>query len=343
MALKQVYDPHSDTLIKMGRLRPAPNAAAPQLSSYLTDKGSPGVSGFSGAIPPLPEPPPVWDYTEAALESLQQSFLNENIGDCVVAAGYHFVGVATGNSGRLFIPESYQVVSDYSAISGYVPGLPSTDNGCRELDAMKFWMKNGFADGTMLSGYLSVNSAGQTDLKRALYLFENLYFGIELPDAWIDPGPSNNGFIWDVAGPSNPENGHSFIGAGYNLDGVVICTGGLMGTLTWAAITKYCTMSSYSEMYTMLSPDQLIRGTLKAPNDLSWADLVSDFNAMGGTLPATIQPTIGTRASAQIGTQQGFKLTASQVNLVAKLVALGLSAAAAYSVVRWVTRSGRRR
>ena len=49
------------------------------------------------------------------------------------------------------------------------------------------------------------------------------------------------GFVWDVAGPANPDNGHCFVGVGYTDIGVVIDSWGMLGTITWAAIAAYAT------------------------------------------------------------------------------------------------------
>jgi hypothetical protein len=118
----------------------------------------------------------------------------------------------------------------------------------------------------------------------AMYLFENLYFGIELPDAWISPFPSASGFVWDVGTP-DPENGHCIMGVGYGPQGVKVDSWGLFGTLTWKAIAALCTQNGGGELYVMITPDQLAKGQTKAPNGIDWASLCADFNAMGGNVP----------------------------------------------------------
>lgn len=198
MTLKSVFVPHLNQNIVFGRKRPVPGGYCLKLRNYLRAS--------------LPTPPTSADYTGKAQSSLANIYGNDTLGDCVVAGGYHIVGVETGNAGNQFTATSAQIIKDYSAIGGYVPGNPNTDQGCDEKTALGYWTSHGFADGTKLLGWLAVDPTNKTEMMQALYLFENLYFGIELPDAWINPFPSANGFTWNVAGTADPQNGHCFTG-----------------------------------------------------------------------------------------------------------------------------------
>jgi hypothetical protein len=268
--LKQIFAPHLNRTVKMGRRRPVARGPRLFFRNYLR----------------LPAaPPPTADYSRAASPVLGDIYLNDQLGDCVIAGGYHVVGVETGNAGDLFGASDDQIIADYGAIGGYVPGDPSTDNGCDEATALNYWTEQGFADGTKLVGWLAVDPTNKQEMQSALYLFENLFFGMELPDAWINPAPAGSGFRWDVAGPSDPNNGHCVIGVGYGAGGVTIDTWGLLGTLTYGAIAQYCAAANNGELYVMLTPDQLAKGQSKAPNGVDWSELISDFKSMGGNVP----------------------------------------------------------
>ena len=285
MTIKEVYAPHLGHNVKLGRRHPV--APCPHLSfgRYRLQN--------------LPAPPTGCDYSAKALPSLDNIFLNDVEGNCVIAGGYHIVGVETGNAATIFLPTSAQLNADYSAIGGYVPGNPNTDNGCDEQTALNYWTSHGFANGTKLVGWLAVDASNQTEVKQAMFLFENLYFGIDLPDAWISPFPSANGFVWDVAGEPDPDNGHCIVGVGYanttmtrrgsivgyTANGIIVDTWGMLGILTWAALAYYCVPSNGGALYVMLSPDQLAKGASKAPNGIAWSDLIADFDALGGNIP----------------------------------------------------------
>ena len=280
MPLKTIHSPFHNRHVKMGRTRPA-KAASEHLRfrNYLR-----GV-----ALPPPPATEEGW--TSAGQPALSNIYDNDTLGDCVIAGGYHVEAVWTGNAGQLFTATNQQIIADYSAIGGYVPGDPSTDNGCDEQTALKYWTSTGFASGDKLAGWLAVNATNRTLLMQALYLFENVYFGVELPDAWINPMPQASGFTWDVAGSPDQQNGHCVVGVGYNAAGITIDTWGLLGTLTWAAVAKYMVPAAGGDAYILVSQAQLIKAQAKAPTGFDWPTLIADFDAMGGNVPAPVPPT----------------------------------------------------
>lgn len=256
--------------MKLGRNRPVAIGPHFRLRNYL--------------LPSMPAVPPTVDYSAPAATALRDILGNDVLGDCVIAAAYHMVELETANAGALWVPTLDEVIADYSAIGGYVIGDASTDQGCDEATALNYWQRYGFANGTKLLGWLTVKPS---DLRAAIYLFENSFLTFEVPDAWISPFPSGDGFIWDVA-PPNPKSGHAVVAVGYDTLGVQIDSWGLRGTVTWAAVTSLCNPTAGGGLYVTLTPDQLARGDAKAPNGFAWGDLVSDFNTMGGAIPLPI-------------------------------------------------------
>jgi hypothetical protein len=294
--------------VKFGRRRPIAVGPHFKLRNYLRAA--------------LPAAPSSCNYGVPAASVLTDVFENDTLGDCVIAGAYHIVGVETGNAGGLFHATQAQITADYSAIGGYVPGDPSTDQGCDETTAQNYWMANGFADGTKLLGWLAVDATNQAELMAACYLFENLYFGIELPDAWVNPFPSAPGYVWDVGTP-DPNNGHCVMGYGYNTQGVTIDSWGLVdsttgagGTLTWAAIAALCTQAAGGSVSVWITPDQLAKGAAKAPNGVAWSDLISDFDSIGGTIPVPApSPSPGPSPSPSPTPASGVTLAAAQAGV----------------------------
>jgi hypothetical protein len=234
----------------------------------------------------LTAPPTGCDYSQAAVSALANVYENDELPDCVIAGAYHSVGIATGNAGDLFVATVADINSDFIAISGD----PTMQSGCDEQTALNYWTQTGFADGTKLLGWLSVDATNVTEIQQAMYLFENLFFGIELPDAWINPFPSGPGFVWGINGTPDPDNGHCVVGTGYNGVGVQIDTWGMIGTMTWSAIAAYAVAQNGGELYVWISPDQLAKGQSKAPNGIDWSTLISDFNQLGGSVPVPAPP-----------------------------------------------------
>lgn len=235
----------------------------------------------------LPAPPASIDYTTAASSPLADVYGNDALGDCVVAALYHLLALWTGNaSGTPFHASLDQVIAMYSAIGGYVPGNPATDQGCDMTTAMNWIVANGFANGDKPVGWVRIDGANAAEVQAAIWLFEGVDFGVGLPDAYVSPFPSGDGFTWDVAGDPDQNNGHSFMAAGYDAAGATIDTWGMLGKFTWAAIAKYAVVTAGGEIDVLLSLDMIAKGATKAPSGFDWQGLIANFDSMGGTVPA---------------------------------------------------------
>lgn len=267
MALKSILAPHLRRNVVFGRKHPTPEAAAKvvKLGTYLK--------------PEIAAPPAGVDYSLKALPCLSLVMLNDQLGDCTCAGACHCVGIWTGNAGKLFIATNDEVLELYESCGGYKPGDPSTDQGCDEVTVLDYLSNTGFPDGSKLAGYVSVDATNQTEVMQAAFLFGSLYFGVDLPDSWISPFPSVNGFTWDADQP-DPSNGHCIVGTGYNDQGIQIDSWGLLGTITWAGVASLCTPGAGGALYALLSPDWIDQATAKAPSGFDFATLTADLQAM---------------------------------------------------------------
>ncbi len=268
--------------LKFGRNRPTVRYPILSFKNYVIDTSI------------LPTIPSTIDYTTGAETAIAQMYNNDTLGDCVIACVEHLEGVLTGDASdnnttsnsQPLLFTSNQTIAFYSAACGYQPGKPQTDQGCDIQQVLHYWQNNGSPNGSShkIAGILAVDPANTVEQQLSVYLFENLIFGCDLPDAWVNPEPTSNGFIWDVAGNINQSQGHCFLGVGYNANGILISTWGMTGTITYAATSEYMANSNYGELYVVISEDQLNSATNLAPNGLNWTQLVSDFNALGGNV-----------------------------------------------------------
>ena len=177
MSVKEIYAPHIGRGVKFGRQIPDIILPHPKMTEFeLSTKDETVI---------LPTPPNTIDWTPAALSALKQLFLNDTVGDCVIAAIMHALGVWTGNAGSLVTASDAQVLAGYEAIGGYVPGQPNTDNGCNIQTMFNYYMANPLPDGSKLLGYVGVDPTNPTQVMRSIDLFENLILGLALPDGWI--------------------------------------------------------------------------------------------------------------------------------------------------------------
>jgi hypothetical protein len=275
--MKKIFVPRLNRNVVIGACKlPSPHRPRIRLSSYL-DKF---------AIPPSPASV---DYTAPAMSVIQNVEGNDSVGDCVLAEEAHFIGVQTGNAGTLYAYTVAQTLAAYSAITGYNPAVPSSDQGTDPITCLNYFTQNAYADGTKLAGYAEVDATNQAEVQFAIAAFGNLKMWVGLPDAWINPFPSSNGFVWDVA-PSNPNQGHCVGAPSYNSPrvvgasstGVQVMTWGLIGTVTWPALAALFSDAGGGGLAVRITPDWIIKNSGKTPSGFAYSDLASDFNALFG-------------------------------------------------------------
>jgi len=253
-----------------GRIRPKPFSPKLRLANYLRAS--------------LPDPPATCDYASKARASTKLVYLNDRLGDCVVAGAAHMVGCWTGNaSGTPITFSDHRIETAYHNLSeGRYPG---EDAGCDEEFALNYLCHNGFMPTDehphKIVCWVAVEADNVKEVKTALWLFEALMSGVELPNAWINPPPQGSGFTFDVAGEPVPENGHCMSHFSYDDKGLGTATWGLYGTTAWDGVTKYMTSDANGALYAVVSQDALIAATQKAPNGFAAAELVADAHALG--------------------------------------------------------------
>ena len=82
------------------------------------------------------------------------------------------------------IPDS-AILAAYSAVSGYVPGDPSTDVGAACLDVLNYWRSTGIG-GDQIAAYASVKPLDFAHVKLATYWFGSVYIGFQVPQNAMD-------------------------------------------------------------------------------------------------------------------------------------------------------------
>jgi hypothetical protein len=239
-------------------------------------------AGYQLKAFPTPQVP--WDYTPKAEAALSKVYLNDQLGCCVIAWMAHAIGVFTGNataSADTFTDD--QIIAMYTAIGQYDPADPSTDQGCDENTAINYWMNPGFL-GHTIQGVVSVDPTDKQQVQDCGWLFENLMFGVGVPQAWIEPFPCADGFHWSVAGDAIPDNGHCFGSAKGDANGLGVSSWGLEGTIDYAAVAKYAANSAGGQLFSVITQDILDRATQRSPAGFDWTALVADCTGLGGAL-----------------------------------------------------------
>jgi len=238
----------------------------------------------------FPTPPSSGTYRPKAATALSQMYNNDALGDCVIAWMAHAIGTFTANAtGTPAIFTSDEIISMYAAIGGYSPADPSTDQGCDENTALDYWLSTGFL-GHKISGVLSVDATNAQECAAAVWLFENLMFGVALPDEWTHPMAAGSGFVWDVAGDPDPDQNHCFGSVSWDENGVGVETWAMDGSITYDAVKKYAVANAGGQLFSVITPEILNRATMRAPNGFDFNQLSADFVGMGGTVTTNIPP-----------------------------------------------------
>ena len=173
---------------------------------------------FHDFVPPpkstLPQPPPVVSFC-TKIPSWPM-LLNDQLGCCVISAMGHMVQQWTyfaSNGTSMQVMTDAEALSAYEAIGGYVPGDPSTDNGCDMLTALNYWRNNGIVvNGQVhkIAGFVALNAINLQQVEQAIYIFGNAFTGVQLPtsaqgeSAWT----VTDGGIYAPAGQPGGWGGH---------------------------------------------------------------------------------------------------------------------------------------
>ena len=320
--MREIFAPHLGTTIRVGGRKCVPRKHRMHLRHYM----------IKGA---LPTPPASCDFSAPALPVLRDIMGNDVLGDCVIAAGYHYVGVVTGNAGNLFHATLAQILADYAAIGGYVAGDDSTDQGADPAVACDKWITDGFANGTRAIARLALDPSNKSEIMQAISLFEGAILGGPIASSWISPFPTADGFVWD-RGSYNPNDGHEIETHGYDAAGLKIATWGLLGTITWAALAEFASSSRGGDIYLILTPDLIATGQAKAPTGLDWSQLIADFNALGGQAPTPTPPAPVKPAAMKLVAGVPGELVVDTYAVVRADTAVKLKASGVAGIIRYL-------
>lgn len=229
------------------------------------DKRTLRLSKYIKALPP---PPVSVDFT-AKVTRPWGMMLNDSLGDCVCAAAGHMIEQWTFEAGKGIIPTDAEILRAYEVIGGYVPGDPSTDNGCDMLTALKTWRKSGIA-GHKIGAFVALERGNVEEMHQAVALFGNAYIGVALP---LDAQEEATWHIETETGNGTPGSwgGHAVPVMAYDptIDTVISWGAKLNMTPGW--------YSFYSdEAYAVLSQDW-IDGQGESPSGFDLAQLQADL------------------------------------------------------------------
>ena len=208
----------------------------------------------------LPNVPTHWRYAHA-LRTVPM-FANDLYGCCTCASqGHRIIAQEFATQQHETPVTEADVLRVYSAVTGFRPDDPSTDNGAYMLDVANYMRRTGMGrekDGTThrVDAFVKVDHTNRREVLTACNLFGGVWLGILLPEAAANHvGPND---LWDVpardplTGVYEPGSwgGHAVEAIGYNGTGVQVYTWGQEQFLSWRFFDSYV-----DEAYAFISED----------------------------------------------------------------------------------------
>jgi hypothetical protein len=251
---------------KFGR-RPN-NAAAPRVRLRALTAGGPALVA-----------PETVDWHSAVDPDAWGMDGNDRIGDCTIAEVDHTTKATEAYAGNpLAGTTDAEVLAAYSAITGYDPDRPDTDQGAEMQAVRAAWRRDGITLGgetRRIVLFAEVDVRDLRELRWALAHFGPVGLGIICPRSALEQFDA--GQDWTVVPGSPEEGGHAISLVGYDADWWYV--------VTWGRVVRVAPefFSTYvEEAWTQLSEEWVSAATGRDPLAETLYDLGGQFERLTG-------------------------------------------------------------
>lgn len=252
--------------MKLGKLSPKVHPSTLRLAKYLPKLQPSADFGVSLPIPPAKS---YWEYKVP--ESQWGDMGNTDVGDCTCAAISHMLMNATAHTGQMVVPALRDVLEFYSAVSGYDPSNPATDQGAAITDVLARWQSVGLS-GHKILAWAAIDPTNRTQVMQGNYIFGGVDMGFNVPQYAMEQVAAM--MPWTIMqGDSNIIGGHSVPLFGYGSKGATCVTWGKLQQMSWDFFSAYC-----DEAYIVITEDWLRSGV--TPSGFDMDALKADLDAL---------------------------------------------------------------
>jgi len=166
---------------------------------------------------------------------------NDQYGDCVWAGAAHETMSWNNEAKRIINFTEQGVLKDYSAVTGFNPNDPNSDQGTDMQIAASYRKKTGVIDAIgnrhKVGAYVAITPGNTQEVKEAIYLFGAVGVGIQFPDYAMDE--FNAGQSWHLKSDGQIIGGHYVPAIGYNGRYLYVVTWGKLQKMTWGFLNRY--------------------------------------------------------------------------------------------------------
>lgn len=207
---------------------------------------------------------------------------NDSVGDCTCAGADHGIMLWTAEgSNQAATFTAANTISDYSAITGYNPNDPNSDQGAQIRNVLSYQLKTGMIDASgkrhKIGAYLQIDQTNLNEVLEAAYLFSVVEIGINFPDSAMTQ--FNQGQPWTVVPGATIEGGHDVPIVGYDGTDLYVVTWGKLQKMSPDFFATYC-----EEAWVKLSPE-FLNGQGVSPEGFNLAQLQADLAAIRNVQP----------------------------------------------------------
>jgi hypothetical protein len=181
--------------------------------------------------PALTPPPDNVDYSKGFNINFGM-MLNDNLGDCTIAACGHAIQTWTLDNGRMITVPDSSILTGYEQACGYDPSNPSTDQGGDELTVLNYFRQTGIG-GHKIMAYADPNPGTILHVKQAITLFGGIYIGFSVPQSFMDQFDAGQP-ITPLADDGGIIGGHAIWICGYNGEYLIGDTWGSRVLISWS-------------------------------------------------------------------------------------------------------------
>ena len=177
-------------------------------------------------------PPPASFNVDASLPvpmSDSNMYLNDQLGDCVIAGRAHMTLRFEDYEQKAIIP-----ITDDDVRTEYMKETGGVDSGLVMLNSLKAWRNGWTAAGQTynIDAFGALTPSNQQEVMQTIYLLRGTYTGVLIYQSDMDQ--YNAGQPWSLTPtPGRFLGGHCIYVLGYDADGLTCVTWGKIQRMTW--------------------------------------------------------------------------------------------------------------